>query len=263
MRLTPSEQDRLLLFLAAELARSRRGRGLSLNAVEASAIVADTVAEAARDGLRHAEAVAAGRAALSRDDLLPGVAELVANVCVEAVFDDGTRLVVVTEPFGPPGEGPSTEQLARLSAVEAASLPPGTVLPAASTGSERADDPRAIRVEVHNRADVAISVTSHFHFFEVNRQLDFDRRAAYGRRLAIDAGEFVRFEPGQARTVALVPFGGRRVAVGFSGLVDGPLDADGALESALARGRDGGFLGCKPSADQDDGGNGARVAGAR
>lgn len=249
MRLSPSEQDRLLLFLAAELARSRRARGLWLNAVEATAIVADTVAEAARDGLRHAEAVMAGRSALSREELLPGVAELVGDVAVEAVFDDGTRLVVISDPFGPPVDVPTREELAQLSARDAASLPPGTILPAVGDRPNLADDPRSVRIEVRNLTDIPISVTSHFHFFEVNRRLEFDRRRAYGRRLAIDAGEFVRFEPGETRAVLLLPIGGRRVTIGFSGLVDGPLDAPGALEAALVRGRREGFLGC----DETDG----------
>ena len=100
MQLTPAEQDRLLIFTAAQLARSRRGRGLRLNVPETVAIVADTVCEAARDGARHADALAAGQQVLGPDDVLPGVADIVREVKVEAVFDDGTRLVVVPDPSG-------------------------------------------------------------------------------------------------------------------------------------------------------------------
>ena len=100
MRLTPTEQDRLLIFTAAELARARRARGLRLNVPEATALIADTVCEAARDGARLAEALAAGRGVLGPDDVLPGVADVVSEVKVEAVFDDGTRLVVVPDPIG-------------------------------------------------------------------------------------------------------------------------------------------------------------------
>jgi urease subunit gamma/beta len=85
-------------------------------------------------------------------------------------------------------------------------------------------------------------VTSHFHFFEVNPRLRFDRARTYGRHLAIPPGATVRFDPGVAVDVALVPFGGRRVVVGFSGLVDGPLDAPGALDAALSRAREFGYL---------------------
>lgn len=100
MRLTPTERDRLLLFGAAELARARRARGLRLNVPEATALIADTVCEAARDGARLAEAVEAGRAVLGPGDVLPGVADVVTEVHVEAVFDDGSRLAVVTDPIG-------------------------------------------------------------------------------------------------------------------------------------------------------------------
>ena len=103
MLLTPAERDRLLVFLAAELARSRQGRGLRLNAPEATALIADAVCEAARSGARLDDAVAAGRAVLGPDDVLPGVADIVDEVRVEAVFDDGTRLAVVSDPIGATG----------------------------------------------------------------------------------------------------------------------------------------------------------------
>src|SRR6516225_5163089 len=100
MRLSPTERDRLLLFTAAELARARRARGLRLNVPEATAIIADTVCEAARDGSRLTTAIEAGRSVLGPDDVLPGAAEVIGDVKVEAVLDDGTRLVVVTDPIG-------------------------------------------------------------------------------------------------------------------------------------------------------------------
>src|SRR4051794_19701861 len=99
MRLLPREHDRLLLFLAAELASRRRARGLRLNAAEASAIVADAVCEAARDGAGYAAAVRAGYEALGPVDVLDGVAALVDRVEVEALFADGMRLVVLDHPI--------------------------------------------------------------------------------------------------------------------------------------------------------------------
>jgi urease subunit gamma/beta len=231
MDLSPTERDRLLLFTAAELARSRRARGLRLNVPEATALVADTVAEAARDGARLADAVQAGRSVLARDDVLPGVPEVVGSVQVEAVFDDGTRLAVVTEPFGSPASAAPTRTA------------PGMVLPAEGPRDPGWAD--IITLSVTNTAAVPISVTSHFHFFEVNPRLRFDRRAAYGRHLAVTAGTAVRFEPGATRDVGLVPIGGSRVTIGFAGLVDGPLDAPGALEAALTRARATGYLGAE------------------
>lgn len=225
MHLTPSERDRLLLFSAAELARARRARGLQLNVPEATALVADTVAEAARDGRRLAEAVAAGRSVLGPGDVLPGVADIVQRVEVEAVFDDGTRLAVVEAPFGASSGHPTA---------------PGTV----QAAEPAVPVPQADLVEmtVLNESEVPISVTSHFHFFEVNPRLRFDRAAAWGCRLAVPSGAVVRFEPGQPTPVRLVPIGGARVAIGFAGLADGPLDAPGALRAGLERARACGYL---------------------
>ena len=213
MLLSEAERDRLLVFATAELARARRRRGLRLNVVEATALVADAVCEAARDGGRLADAIEAGRSVLAERDVLPGVVRAVPEVRVEAVFDDGTRLAVVRDPF-------------RAGLAEAPE-------PAEVAGS--------VVLEVTNTAAVPISVTSHFHFFEVNPRLRFDRSAAYGMHLAVAAGSAVRFEPGATRPVTLVPIGGRRVVIGFAGLVDGPLDAPGARERALEKARACGY----------------------
>ncbi|MDN5797402.1 MAG: urease subunit gamma [Intrasporangium sp.] len=236
MHLTPQEHDRLLLFTAAELARARRSRGLRLNVPEAIALVADTVCEAARDGARLAQAVAAGSAVLDGDDVLPGVADVVRRVEVEAVFDDGTRLAIVQEPFGPPSA--SVLAPGHLEVAPVAPQPPTDV----------------VEVVVVNESPVPISVTSHFHFFEVNPRLRFERAAAWGRHLAVPAGAVQRFDPGMPLTVALVPFGGERVMVGFAGLVDGPLDAPGAKQAGLARAHACGYLGAEPSAEPTTGG---------
>ncbi|MEU6668744.1 urease subunit gamma [Streptomyces sp. NPDC046727] len=223
MRLTPTERDRLLLFGAAELARARRARGLRLNVPEATALIADTVCEAARDGRRLAEAIEAARSVLGPEDVLPGVADVVTEVMVEAVFDDGSRLAVVSDPIG---AGSGAEG-------------PGALLP----GPEHPEPEPALRLTVTNTATVPVSVTSHFHFFEANPRLDFVRERAYGMRLAVPAGSSVRFGPQESAEVGLVPIGGDRIAIGFAGLVDGPLDAPGAREEALRRAAACGYLG--------------------
>ena len=156
----PREQDRLLLFLAAELARKRRARGLRLNQAEAVALIADEVCEAARDGRSYAEAEAAGYAALGPGDVAEGVPELVRRVELEALFADGSRLLVLHDPV-------------------------------AASGPPRLDEPEPrwlaadVELTVVNEGDVPVGVTSHFHFFEVNRALDFERERAWGMRLAI------------------------------------------------------------------------------
>lgn len=97
-----------------------------------------------------------------------------------------------------------------------------------------------------------VSVTSHFHFFETNPRLDFPRAAAYGMRLAVPAGSSVRFGPGESAEVGLLPIGGERIAIGFAGLVDGPLDAPGAREEALRRAAACGYLGAGDAGDARD-----------
>ena len=218
MRLLPREQDRLLLFLAAELARKRRTRGLRLNQAEATAIIADEVCEAARDGRTYADAERAGYRALGPADVVEGVAELVRRVEVEALFADGSRLLVLHEPItsaGPPQPGEATIEW---------------------LSQERA-------ITVVNEGEVPIGVTSHFHFFETNRALRFDRAAAFGMRLAIAPGAKVFFDPRIPHEVFLAPFGGARVIRGHGGLADGSLDAAGAKEAALERARERGYRG--------------------
>jgi urease subunit gamma/beta len=218
MRLLPAEQERLLLFLAAELARSRRARGLRLSQAEAAAIVADTVCEAARDGASYAAARDAGRAALSEADVLDGVRALLPRVEVEALFGDGRRLIVLADPLGPEPPPPAEPPAPWLEGA-------GTVL------------------EVVSEAAVPIGVTSHLHFFEANRRLRFDRAAAWGMRLALPARSTCFFAPGEPREVRLLPIAGARVVRGHGELSDGPLDAPGAREAALAAARERGYLG--------------------
>lgn len=219
MRLLPSEQERLALFLAAELARRRRGRGLRLSQAEATALIADEAMELARDGLAYAEVERRAYGLLGPDDVLDGVADLVDRIELEPVFADGPRLVVLIHP------------VARDRPPDLTGDPEPAWLDAGA----------ALRVE--NLGPVAIAVTSHFHFFETNRDLRFDRRAAWGMRLAVAPGTKVVFRPGEARDVRLVPFGGERVIRGHAGLVDGPLDAPGALDAALALARERGYAG--------------------
>ncbi len=100
MRLSPHEQERLMLSYAAELARRRRARGLRLNHPEAIAIITDHVLEGARDGRTVAELMASGRSVLTRADVMEGIPEMIADVQVEATFPDGTKLVTVHHPIG-------------------------------------------------------------------------------------------------------------------------------------------------------------------
>jgi urease subunit beta len=100
---------------------------------------------------------------------------------------------------------------------------------------------RTARVLVKNTGDRPIQVGSHYHFFEANRYLTFDRDAAYGMRLNIPAGTAVRFEPGDEKEVDLTDFAGLRIAHGGNGLVGGALDKSGARERAMEKVEKGGF----------------------
>ena len=99
MRLTEYEQERLLITVAADVAERRRARGLQLNHPEATAIITAFVLEGARDGRTVAELMSAGRSVLARDDVMPGVPEMLESVQVEATFPDGTKLVTVHGPI--------------------------------------------------------------------------------------------------------------------------------------------------------------------
>lgn len=214
MALTPGEADRLLLHVQASLAQRRRDRGLQLNVPEATALIADAVCEAARDGLSLPEALAVGRGLLSVGDVLPGVADVLGEVRVEARFDDGTRLVVVKDPFGL-GEGPS----------DSSPAPPveGTLT-------------------ISNEAATDIGLTSHIHLAEVNPRLRLDRAAAFGFRLAIPAGETVWIRAGQQVDLPITGIRGARVVIGNSGLVDGALDDPDVRSAALTALRACGYL---------------------
>ena len=99
MRLTAHEQERLLIHVAAGLARERRARGLRLNHPEAVAILTSFVLEGARDGRSVADLMEAGRSVLGRDDVMDGIPELIPEVQVEATFPDGTKLVTLHQPI--------------------------------------------------------------------------------------------------------------------------------------------------------------------
>jgi urease subunit gamma/beta len=109
VRLTPTEADRLTVFVAAELARRRRARGLRLNHPEAVALVIDAMHEAARDGASYEEVMVVGASVLTADEVLDGVPELVGTLRVECLFDDGMRVLYLERPVRPRPASPGGE----------------------------------------------------------------------------------------------------------------------------------------------------------
>ncbi|MEP7060330.1 MAG: urease subunit beta [Actinomycetota bacterium] len=190
MRLTPTERDRLRVFTAAELARATLSRALRLNAPEAIALVCDEMHLSARGGATYEEVVAAGRGAVRPDDVMDGVADIATEIRLEVLLDEGSRLIVLREPFGPPSaDGPGAIRFA-----------PGDVRLAA--------DRERIELIVTNSSDHPVRVSSHFPFDEVNPKLGFDREAARGFRLDLASGDSLRWGPGERREVTLVAFAG-------------------------------------------------------
>ena len=225
MRLTPRETDKLMLYLAGQLAKDRKARGVKLNYVEAIALISAECVERAREGSTVAELMAYGRTLLKPEDVMDGVAEMLEVVEVEATFPDGTKLVSIHNPIE------SAEKLA-----------PGEYL-LADDDLELNEGSEDIELDVVNTADRPIQIGSHFHFFEVNKYLKFDRKAAYGKRLDIAAGTAVRFEPGETHRVRLIDIGGTREIHGFSALVEGKLDDPEVREAAFKKAHELGFSG--------------------
>jgi urease subunit gamma/beta len=211
VHLTPRELDKLVLHGAGSVAQKRLARGLCLSYPEAVALIATVLLERIRDGASVGELMDEGRRYLGRCEVMPGVADLVAEVQVEGTFRDGTKLVTVHSPIA--AEHGDLELALygsflpvpdrALFGDEFAGLAPGAV--------ELADGPVEIntgrhtaRVAVVHRGDRPIQVGSHYPFADVNDALEFDRAAAAGMRLDIPAGTAVRFEPGVERSVDLV-----------------------------------------------------------
>jgi urease beta subunit len=115
-----------------------------------------------------------------------------------------------------------------------------------------------VTLRVRNTGDRPIQVGSHYHFFEANRALDFDRPRALGKRLNIPAGQAIRFEPGDERDVELVTFGGMQRIIGFDGLVEGAVTAQHTAEQALRRARNRGYRGMPDGHDRAQGEAGSR-----
>jgi urease beta subunit/urease gamma subunit len=309
MNLSPREKDKLLISLAAMVARNRLMRGVKLNHPEAIALITDFVVEGARDGRSVADLMEAGAHVVGADQCMEGIAEMIHDVQVEATFPDGTKLVTVHHPIRSSSSAswwpwrclsrlPAWRfRLASLrffmvmrTAVNSARLgrqalpsgsclqprhcmPPALRLALVSRGFRHLPgglfDPlgrscnsrcrvgagicrligtgygemtmvpgeiitkdgdielnagaATVTLKVANTGDRPVQVGSHYHFFETNEALSFDRDQARGFRLDIAAGTAVRFEPGQERDVTLVPLAGGREVYGFQQKVMGKL----------------------------------------
>jgi urease subunit gamma/beta len=190
MYLSPTEEDRLRVFVAAELARRTRGDGVKLNAPEATALICDEMHRAARAGGSLEAVLTAGRAAVGTADVIDGVPGLVPEIRLEVLLEDGMRLVVLRDPLAQAG---------------AASHPGEVRVPAGDIQLAPRHGRRRLRVS--SRSSRPIRVSSHFPFWRANSRLEFDRGAAEGYRLDLPAGASIRWAPGEVKDVGLVAFG--------------------------------------------------------
>lgn len=231
MLLTPTEMERLTIYVAAELARKHKAKGLLLNHPEAIAYIVDEILEGARDGRSVADLISWGSTLLTSDDVMPGVAELMPVIQVEGTFPDGTKLVTVHDPIRP-----GKRKRGKADVV------PGEIITDEGEIELNAGR-RKVTLKAVNTGDRPIQVGSHYHFFETNKALDFDRAQAFGMHLDIPAGTAVRFEPGESKEVVLTEFGGRGELLGLNGLTDGSWRNEANRQEALLRAKQRGFKG--------------------
>jgi len=167
---------------------------------------------------------------LTTDDVMDGVADLMPVLHVEAIFVDGSKLITVHQPVrpgkAPVAKGPRAGEIVTVD---------GEV--------ELNAGRRSVTLKATNTGDRPVQIGSHFHFFEVNKMLKFDREKAFGMRLDIPSGTAVRFEPGQEKEVSLVEIGGKRQVSGFNDLTNGSIRSDEIKQQALERARKQGFRG--------------------
>jgi len=229
--LTPTEMERLTVYVAAELARKHRAKGLLLNHPEAVAYIVDEILEGSREGRSVADLIAWGSTLLTTDDVMPGVAHLMPMIQVEGNFPDGTKLVTIHDPIRPGKRKRAADEVV-----------PGEIV--TDDGDiELNAGRRKVTLKVVNTGDRPVQIGSHYHFFETNKALDFDRAKSFGMHLDIPAGTAVRFAPGESKEVVLTEFGGTGELLGLNALTEGNWRSEATRAKALGRARERGFKG--------------------
>lgn len=247
MHLSPRDIDKLFLHNAGFLAQKRLARGLRLNYPEAVALIATQILEFIREARSVSELMDLGRQFLGRNQVMPGVPSMVAEVQVEGTFPDGSKLVTVHHPI-------ASDHGNLTLALHGSFLPVPDLSLFKPLPNE--EDPGVCHVQegelelnagretatlpVTNLGDRPVQVGSHYHFIETNASLKFDRAKAYGKRLDIPAGTAVRFEPGESKSVKLVAIAGKKVIRGGNNLASGKVSAAGR-KAALKRVKQKGF----------------------
>jgi len=234
MHLTPQEIDKISITAVGSLALNRLSKGIRLNIPETVALISMLILERARVGVCSvSQLMDYGKRLIGYRQVIPGVADVVSEIQIEATFRDGTKLVTVHSPISQV-DGDldlvfeysiyKTPDLKVFEEHEEEGLIPGEVITLVDDLVINSD--REVRyLKVSNTCDRPIQVGSHYHFIETNKLLQFDRIASYGYRLNIASGTSVRFEPGESKTVGLVMISGGRVIRGGNNLASGPVDS--------------------------------------
>ncbi|CAP69440.1 uncharacterized protein PODANS_1_11040 [Podospora anserina S mat+] len=230
--------DKLTISHLGFLAQRRLARGLKLNHSEAVALISSNIQELIRDG-NHvvSDLMSLGSTMLGRRHVLPSVLSTLHEIQIEGTFPSGTYLVTVHNPissddgnldralYGSFLPVPSNDAFPAPPAEEyAPEAQPGAVVCVKDAVVRLNEGRRRIKLQVTSKGDRPVQVGSHYHFVEVNPELEFDRIAAVGYRLDIAAGTSVRFEPGDKKTVTLVEIGGHKVIRGGNRIANGVVE---------------------------------------
>lgn len=230
MNLSPTEMDRLTIFSAAEMARRNKRLGIRLSHPEAVALITDEAMVMARQDIPYAQIRDRVSRILTSEDVMPGVGGMIPVILAELPMAEGTKLLAIFDPISP----------ADVESDGGVSVVPGEIV-VGEGEIELFPGPKLV-ISVINRGDRDVQVRSQTHFFEVNRQLEFDRASTWGMKLAVPSGAGERFEPGIPKRVELLPIGGDRIVLGQAGLVNGSLDDPHVKERAFAKARERGYL---------------------
>jgi urease len=263
MHLTPREIDHLQLHQAGRVAQYRLARGVRLNHPEAVALISMQMMERIRSGQHSvAELMSLGQTLLGRNQVMPGVASMIAQVQVEATFPDGTKLLTIHTPICAihgdlqaaldgsflPVPDLSVFATPELELEEEHYLEPGRVITSNVQDDSIKGAPITLNhgmalqeLTVTNTGDRPIQVGSHYAFVETNAALQFDRRRSIGFRLSVPSGASVRFEPGETKTVTLVAIGGHKRVVSGNRLTDGIATTEEHYDAIMERVVAGGF----------------------
>ncbi|KAJ9668308.1 Urease [Coniosporium apollinis] len=264
MHLVPREIDKLVISQLGVLAQRRLARGVKLNHAEATALLASVLQELIRDGNHTvADLESIGRTILGRRHVHPSVVSSLTLLQIEGTFPTGTGLVTVYDAISS-DDGDLEKALygsfLPIPSKDLFPLPdageydmkkqPGAVVPVREGRIIMNEGRKRVRLRVINRGDRPVNVGSHYNFIEANPQLDFDRIIAYGYRLDVAANMYVRFEPGDTKTVALVRIGGHRVISGGNNIAPGPVDQS-RVEEITKRLQEKGFAHTPDSMEDD------------